>query len=178
MRKLLRVAAVAIFAIGACSQVDPSNGAIDRAFGAAPHTEIPEGVDTMHDAFVRACAARDASRAWTTMTRGLQGRIDDEAREHAAALPRTALRTRFGYEGHAAGFDGTAYLQGLLRTGGPKSPCPDAELWRRVDAGPDGDTFIVVSERADGLRQAVRFVEDGGAWHVDAISSAIDPRSE
>jgi hypothetical protein len=135
-------------------------------------------VDETYDAFVRACADLDASRAWATMTRGLQARIDDEARDHMAPLPAETLRTRFGYEGHEAGFDGTAYLQWLLLAGAPRSPCPDADLWRRVDAGPDGDTFIVVSERPDGLRQAVRFVEDRDAWRVDAISSPVDPRSD
>jgi hypothetical protein len=178
VRKLVRGAAVAIFAVVACRQVDPSGGAIDRAFGGEPRPSVPAGVDEMYDAFVGACARRDASAAWSTMTRDLQVRIDHEARDHAAALPLAALRARFGYEGHQAGFDGTAYLQGLLRAGAPGSPCPNADLWRRIDAGPDGDTFIVVAERPDGLRQAVRFTEDADAWRVTAISSPVDPRSD
>lgn len=178
MRKLLRGAAVALFGVFACRQVDPSGGAIDRAFGGTPRDAVPREVDERYDAFVRACAELDASAAWATMTRGLQSRVDAEARAHAAALPSESLRARFGYEGHEAGFDGTAYLHGLLVQGASGSPCPDADLWRRVDAGADGDAFIVVSERPDGLRQALRFVQDDGQWRVDAISSAVDPRSQ
>jgi hypothetical protein len=178
VRKLVRGAAVAIFAVVACRQVDPSGGAIERAFGDAPRDAVPGGVDASYDAFVGACGRLDASAAWSTMTHSLQSRIDAEARDQATLLPPDALRARFGYEGHEAGFDGTAYLQGLLRAGAPGSPCPGADLWRRVDAGPDGDTFIVVAERPDGLRQAVRFAADDNAWRVDAISSPLDPRSD
>ena len=178
MRKLERGAALALLAVVACRQVDPSGGAIDRAFGGTPRDAVPADVDERYDAFVRACAELDASRAWAAMTRALQSRVDAEARAHAAALPAETLRARFGYVGHEAGFDGTAYLHGLLVHGAPDSPCPDADLWRRVDAGADGEAFIVVAERPDGLRQALRFVEDDHAWRVDAISSAVDPRSQ
>jgi hypothetical protein len=176
VRRALKGAVVLLFAAVSCRQVDPSGGAIDRAFGGAPRDAVPPGVDETYDAFVAACADHDASTAWTTMSRDLQERIDEEAREQATTA---GLRERFGYRGHEAGFDGTAYLQALLRAGAPGSPCPDADFWRRVDAGPDGDTFIVVSERPDGLRQAVRFVaSEGEAWRVDAISSPRDPRSQ
>ena len=196
MRRALKGAVVLLFAAVSCRQVDPSGGAIDRAFGGTPRDAVQRRPDVVlraheagdavagraeilgetYDAFVAACADHDASTAWTTMSRDLQARIDEEAREQAATAE---LGEQFGYRGHRAGFDGTAYLQALLRAGAPASPCPDADFWRRVDAGPDGDTFIVVSERPDGLRQAVRFVaSEGDAWRVDAISSPRDPRSQ
>jgi hypothetical protein len=176
VRRALKGAVVLLFAVVSCRQVDPSGGAIDRAFGETPRDAVPPGVDATYDAFVAACADLDASGAWTTMSRDLRTRIDTEAREQAATA---GLRERFGYRGHEAGFDGTAYLQALMRAGAPDSPCPEAALWRRVDAGPDGDTFVVVSERPDGLRQGVRFVAaDADAWLVDAISSPRDPRSQ
>jgi hypothetical protein len=177
VRKAFRAAVVALIAIGSCRQVDPSGGAIDRAFGGKPRDAVPAGVDTTYDAFVAACASRDASTVWTTMTLPMQTRIDQEARDEADELDASALRERFGYEGHRAGFDGTAYLRGLLSAAAPRNPCPDADLWRRVDAGPDGATFIVVAERPDGQRQGLRFALADGAWRLDAISNPVDPRS-
>ena len=51
MRKLVRGAALVLLAVVACRQVDPSGGAIDRAFGGTPRDAVrsfySSGIDSL-----------------------------------------------------------------------------------------------------------------------------------
>lgn len=171
--RVLQGTVLLLLGVASCREVDPTGGGLDRLF--AERDPIPAEVDTGYDGFVAACQDRDASAAWVLMTPRMQARVDARAREEAVKYPFTGLRDRYGFSGPAAAFDGTAYLQGLMARSDEANPCPLPQLWRRIDAGADADGYVVVAERADGKRQALRFAQQDGAWRIDALST---PRSD
>lgn len=140
----------------------------------ADRAPIPAEVDDGYDLFLAACQTRDASAVWVLMTPSMKARVDARAREEAVRYPFAGLRERYGFAGPSAAFDGTAYLQGLMARTDEANPCPLPQLWRRIDAGAEAEGFIVVAERADGKRQALRFARDDGTWRLDALSQPRD----
>lgn len=157
--------------------VDPSGGALGRMLDRPRTTSCPDAVENAYDDFVAACRSRDASRMWTGFSPRLRSEIDARAQEAVASLSRERLAADFGFEGHVGGFDGTAYLNGLLRRGDATSPCQDVDLWRRVDLGLDGDAWIVVVERPGGGRQGMRFTAatPSDRWWLDDLSRVHEP---
>jgi len=152
--------------------VDPSAGALGRMLD-PPRASCPAGVENAYDEFVRACRSRDASQMWVGFSPRLKEEIDARARETATALSSARLVAEYGFAGHVGGFDGTAYLAGLLRRDDATSPCQDVDLWRRVDHGPEGDAWILVVERPGGGRQGLRFTPADTTmerWWMDDLS--------
>jgi len=175
--RILGVAPALLFSlVGAgCERADGSDGALGRLLDRGAPPAFPDGLDRVFDGFVEGCKRRDASGIWSTFTPRLRAELDARAEETLQATAVDVLRQRYAYEGHPAGFDGSAYLAGLLHAGGERDPCHDADLWRRIDVGPEArdrnDTaWVFVVEHPSGARQAFRFVEAEGAWWIDQLS--------
>lgn len=162
-------------AIGAltCDSVDPTHGALERRLAPELRPALPDAAAEAYERFVDACRQRDALAVWQAFSPDLRRDVDRNAQEVAATASATRLADEYGYSGHVAGFDGTAYLQGVIAAGGETSPCEHADLWRRVQAGPDGDAWIIVVERATRETQGIRLVDDGGTWRVGDLSRVI-----
>lgn len=154
---------------------DPSGGAIERLLSATRRPAAPMPVEDTFDRFLTACRERDAQRLWTTFSVRLQTDVDAKARDVAATLHADALAEYYGTRDHVGGFDGTAYLEGVLRRGDASSPCQDVDLWRRIDTGPKGEDWIIVIERPDGGRQGIRFTRRGETWSIDDLSRVFAP---
>jgi len=137
--------------------------------------ETPHEVERLYDDFLTSCRHADASALWILFTPQLQAQVDERARQAREQLGAGELEARFGYRGSAVGFDGTAYLSGALRSGAATNPCPDADLWRRRQHERDGESWILVAERPDGSRQALRMRQHRGSWRIDDLSKPRVP---
>jgi hypothetical protein len=128
-----------------------------------------------HQAAVAACRAADHERLWDLSSDRLRRSLELRAADKRA-FSAEGLRLLYGYRGEPAGFDGKAYLKGVIQSQAAENPCLEAGRWQTTGESTRKRHRVFHVERPDRWRLELWYIEKSGRFLLDVIGDPVPPR--